>query len=78
MLWKTLGSILAMRSRLTSTFQADGFINSCAYPGANLTGHSLGLFCLNNDGSNFGYNYTQYAHFAHVKWEISKLTTATE
>lgn len=36
-----------------------GFVEYCAYVGANLTdGHWLGAFCRNNMTSVFGYNYT--------------------
>ena len=35
-----------------------GFIQKCAYPGANFTSHYLGVYCLNNDVSVYGYNYS--------------------
>jgi hypothetical protein len=37
-----------------------GFVEYCAYVGANLTGHWLGAFCRNNMTDVFGYNYTWY------------------
>ena len=41
--------------------QNGGFVSFCAFTGANLTdGHWLGVYCENNDISDFGYNYTWY------------------
>ncbi|KAK0618589.1 hypothetical protein B0T17DRAFT_496277 [Bombardia bombarda] len=45
--------------RQASAEAAGGFVDRCAYQGANLTdGHWLGIYCRNKDTQIFGYNYT--------------------
>ncbi|KAK4162530.1 hypothetical protein QBC43DRAFT_345858 [Cladorrhinum sp. PSN259] len=43
---------------VSGTVQRGGFIEFCAYQGANLTAHSLSMYCQNNNTEIFGYNYT--------------------
>ncbi|KAK4457898.1 hypothetical protein QBC42DRAFT_187408 [Cladorrhinum samala] len=38
--------------------QRGGFVDLCAFTGANLTDHFLGLYCLNDATEVFSYNYT--------------------
>ena len=40
--------------------QRGGFVDLCAFTGANLTDHFLGLYCLNDATEVFSYNYTWY------------------
>ncbi|KAK0730532.1 hypothetical protein B0H67DRAFT_476245 [Lasiosphaeris hirsuta] len=40
------------------SWSGGGFASFCAYPGANLTGQWLGVFCQNDNSAIFGYNYS--------------------
>lgn len=52
--------IAAMAQGSPSTAScADGhFVGSCAYPGLKFVDHALGMYCLNDNTSVFGYNWT--------------------
>lgn len=49
---------LALSFIVSGADQRGGFVDFCAFTGANLTDHFLGLYCLNDATEVFSYNYT--------------------
>lgn len=42
----------------TTSCATGGFIASCAYPGLKYVDQNLGMYCLNDNATIFGYNWT--------------------